>query len=582
MKDRQTIRWIYRVSGSYVWCVLLLVLLQAMLSVSGIAFAFGLRQTINTITGSQPDSFVTAMAVLAGILGGQILLGCGQRFLNEYTNSSVENSFKQRLFSMLLQAEYGLVTAVHSGEWLKRLTSDTSVVADGVTQIVPGALGMLVRLIGALAAILWLEPRFFYILVPGGIVTVLLTYAFRKTLKRLHKHIQEADGRLRVFWQERLESMLIVRTFARERQTSCQAQQLMDAHKHARMQRNHFSNICNAGFSGVMDGAYLLGIGFCGYNIMNGTMSYGDLLAIMQLIGQVQNPFANLSGYLPRYYAMLASAERLLEAETLPAAYHPSVRTAAALEFYRTQLQAICLRHACFAYPAAARAAQAASRPVLHDVTLTIHKGDHVAFTGPSGCGKSTLLKLLLCLYPLASGSLVLQTRQGQVPLDASWRSLFAYVPQGNQLLSGSIRQLIVFGDDKRAHDEDAIWRALQIACADGFVRHMKQGLDTVLGERGQGLSEGQLQRLAIARALFADRPILILDESTSALDAATASRLLRNLRQMTDTTVLMVTHHIKQTERFDTVLQFTPNGVLEKKKNRANKGGCDGKTDEN
>ena len=144
---------------------------------------------------------------------------------------------------------------------------------------------------------------------------MLLTYAFRKILKRLHKKIQETDGALRVFLQERLESLVIVRTFAKEEQMAQQADDLMDAHKAARMKRSNFSNLCNIGFAGAMDGAYLLGIGFCGYGILTGTMSYGNLMAIMQLVGQVQSPFANLTGYLPRYYSMLASAERLMEAE---------------------------------------------------------------------------------------------------------------------------------------------------------------------------------------------------------------------------------------------------------------------------
>ena len=134
----------------------------------------------------------------------------------------------------LLTGNSASVTAVHSGEWMNRLTSDTTIIAGGVTQIVPGLIGMLVRLFGALAAILWLEPRFFWVLVPGGAAMLALTYGFRKIMKRLHKNIREADGTLRVFLQERLESLLIVRTFAKEQQTAAQAASLMEKHKDAR------------------------------------------------------------------------------------------------------------------------------------------------------------------------------------------------------------------------------------------------------------------------------------------------------------------------------------------------------------
>ena len=169
---------------------------------------------------------------------------------------------------------------------------------------------------------------------------------------------------------------------------------------------------------------------------------------------------------------------------------------------------------------------------VLKDYSLMIRKGEFVAFTGPSGCGKSTVLKLLMGLYTVDAGEVY-----------GCDRSMFAYVPQGNQLMSGSIRDIITFSDKNRTGDEAGIHRALQIACADGFISELEHGIDTLLGERGLGLSEGQMQRLAIARAIYSDRPVLLLDEATSALDAGTEEAVLWNLRSMTDKTVIIVTH---------------------------------------
>lgn len=569
MKQKHTLQWLSAVTGKAKALVGLLVVVQTVLSVSSIAFAFVLRRIINMAVDGVQGGFWASLALLVGILLGQIMLSAASRFLSEYTSAAVENRFKHRLFSALLTGDYASVAAVHSGEWMNRLTSDTTVVAGGVTQIVPGLIGMLVRLLGAVTAILWLEPRFLYILLPGGAAMMLLTYAFRKILKRLHKKIQETDGALRVFLQERLESLVIVRTFAKEEQMTQQADALMDAHKAARMKRNNFSNLCNIGFAGAMDGAYLLGIGFCGYGILTGTMSYGNLMAIMQLVGQVQNPFANLTGYLPRYYSMLASAERLMEAEAFaPDSEHPLAEEKA-LEFYRTKLTALRLEHASFTYqpPVRAEEEQPPMPVVLKDIDLTIRKGEYIAFTGPSGCGKSTVLKLLMCLYPLDAGSRTLETTCGTQPLTAAWRSLFAYVPQGNQLLSGTIRDIVSFGDPCKAQDDAGILRALRIACAEDFVQKLEKGLDTTLGEHGQGLSEGQMQRIAIARAVFSEHPILMLDEATSALDEATAQQLLENLRRMTDKTVLMVTHRADQTEFFDRELSFSKDGIRQKNK---------------
>ena len=564
MKQKHTLQWLSAVTGRAKGLVGLLVVVQTMLSVSSIAFAFVLRRIINMAVQGASTGFRAAFVLLAGVIAAQIALGAAGRFLSEYTTSTVENRFKQRLFAALLTGNYASVTAVHSGEWMNRLTSDTTIIAGGVTQIVPGLIGMLVRLFGALAAILWLEPRFFWVLVPGGVAMLALTYGFRKILKRLHKNIQEADGTLRVFLQERLESLLIVRTFAKEHQTAAQADNLMEQHKAARMKRSNFSNLCNIGFAGAMNGAYLLGIGFCGYGILTGTMSYGNLMAIMQLVGQVQNPFANITGYLPRYYSMLASAERLMEAEAFAPDSTETVPEEQTLNFYQTELQSLQLEHVCFTYqPPVQTEGEAPAMPVvLQDVSLTVRKGEYVVFTGPSGCGKSTLLKLLMCLYPLDSGQRFLSTKTGNQPLTPAWKSLFAYVPQGNQLLSGSIRSIVAFGDEDRAQDENAIYNALKIACADDFVRRLESGLDTVLGERGAGLSEGQMQRIAIARAVYSNHPILLLDEATSALDEATALRLLNNLRKMTDKTVILVTHRMNQAGFFDAELAFSKDGI--------------------
>ena len=569
MKQKNTLQWLSIAAGKAKLLVGVLVAVQAVLSVSSIAFAFVLRRIINMAVDGVQDGFWASLALLVGILLGQIVLSAASRFLSEYTSAAVENRFKHRLFAALLTGNYASVTAVHSGEWMNRLTSDTTIIAGGVTQIVPGLIGMLVRLFGALAAILWLEPRFFWVLVPGGAAMLALTYGFRKILKRLHKNIQEADGTLRVFLQERLESLLIVRTFAKEQQTAAQADNLMEQHKAARMKRSNFSNLCNIGFAGAMNGAYLLGIGFCGYGILTGTMSYGNLMAIMQLVGQVQSPFANITGYLPRYYSMLASAERLMEAEAFaPDSEHPLAEEKV-LEFYRTKLTALRLEHASFTYqpPVRAEEEQPPMPVVLKDIDLTIRKGEYIAFTGPSGCGKSTVLKLLMCLYPLDAGSRTLETTCGTQPLTAAWRSLFAYVPQGNQLLSGTIRDIVSFGDPCKAQDDAGILRALRIACAEDFVQKLEKGLDTMLGEHGQGLSEGQMQRIAIARAVFSEHPILMLDEATSALDEATAQQLLENLRRMTDKTVLMVTHRADQTEFFDRELSFSKDGIRQKSK---------------
>ena len=542
--SQPTLRWLWQVTGRYKAVVGGLTLLDVVLGASSVGYALLFGNLVDRAAAGQLTPFLWAAGALGAMTLVQMGLNTLDSLLSEWARASMENRLKERLFGCLLHRDYAAVTARHSGDWVARLTSDTAVVAGNLVDLLPRLAGLLARLSGALAALFLLQPAFFYILVPAGCAVLLLTVSLRRILKRMHKQIQEAGAAFLAFVQERLESMMIVRVFSMEDQTCAEAAARMERHKAARLRRNRFSNLFNFGFWGLAEGGYLLAALYCGYGILRGTVSYGTFTAILQLVGQVQSPVAGITGVVPQYYAMIASAERLMEAETYPGDGGARLPAAEISRYYREEFVCLGVRGASFSYKVFGGENRSDGKlAVISRLNIEVKKGEYVAFTGHSGCGKSTLLKLLMCLYPLDAGELYLRGVNGETPLTPAWRGLFAYVPQGNQLMSGTIREIVAFGDPGAMAQEERLARALDIACAGEFVSRLENGMDTRLGERGCGLSEGQMQRIAIARAVFSDRPVLILDESTSALDEYTERRLLSNLRRMTDKTVLIITH---------------------------------------
>lgn len=557
----KTLRWIWDVSGKAKKNVFLLVAVKILHSMTGVLYALLLQQVVDSATKQIERPLWVSLAWFAGLIVLTIVLQAVVRYLSEKSKAKLEKTFRQRLFSQLLSRDYAGVCGTHTGEWMNRMTSDVNVVVNGVTQIAPDFSGSMIRILSAAAALTLMVPGLVIALLIGGVAIAVVSVAFRKKLKSYHTKIQSADGKVRSFLQESLQGLPVIHSFNREQGMQDAAGELMDEHLKIRLKRMHFVNFCNVVIRSALQGAQFLGVALCGWMILQGQITYGAMSAILHLVSQLESPLAGISKYIPQYYSMIGSAERLMEPESYAADAEKAPKTPEEIrEFYKNDFAALHLSDVSFAYK------DNEKLMVLNNVCLTLKKGQSLAITGQSGCGKSTLLKLLLGLYKIDQGQVSLETVSGQqIPLDTAYRSLFAYVPQGNLLFSGTVREMLSFSDQNLMHDDEALWNALRVAAADEIIAQRPEGLDAVLGEGGRGFSEGQIQRLAIARAILFQRPILLFDEATSSLDEETERKVLQNIKEMTGYTVILVTHKEASRDACDFRLDISENAKIRK-----------------
>lgn len=543
----KTIKWIGHTLGRRGWLIALLCVIQSTLAISGIAFALFMRSAIDSAVSREMTMFYHSTIGLAVLVFGQIGLRSLNWFVEDDTKAAVDNRLRQRLLHGILKSEYGEVKEYHTGELMNRLTSDMSVITEGAVTLVPNILAMIVRIVGILLVMRTIEPWFVAVFLVGGILVATLSMIPRKFQKRLHKRVQEEDGKVRSFLQESLESLLVIHAFGCEEKIEAENDNNMRHHRHVRRKKSNTHNLFGSSLRVLMQCGYLFGFTWCGFGILEGRITYGTLTAVLQLIGQIQVPFANMGSAFPKYTSMLASAERLMEI-TEKATDDENIGARLTREEVYATLESISFDNVSFAYDY--------DRPVLEGESFSVKRGEFAALIGSSGIGKSTIMKLLLSVYQPSDGEIKIQLQDKTIGLKELPRGMFAYVPQGNYLMSGPIWQVVGFAETADTIDRDRVEKACKVACAHEFIVELPKGYDTVLGERGDGLSEGQMQRIAVARAIYSGCPILLLDEATSALDADTERRMISALKEMSDYTVFLVTHRKDVWELCDRVLE--------------------------
>lgn len=528
MKHKTTLHFLAERNRRYIPGLILLTVLEVARAYLGVEFAMVTRQVIDCAQGGSAEKLTRAALLLAAVVAGIMVLYASAQYLRGWLRATLDREWKTRLSHKLLHGDYATVSAYHSGELVNRLTSDVEAVNGGVIALIPNVAALLTRLVSAVWMMATMEPTFTLLAVACGLVVIGATGFFRQRLKTLHKQMQEANGKANGFVQEIMEKLLAVQAMSVEAETEAREKKILDSRWKLQMRQQRFSIM---GTTGMYLACYLLegaALVWCALRLMQGEISFGTLTAVVQLTGQLEGPILNFSSYIPQYVAMLASAERLMELEEISGA-SVQKRDVQTLLGADTCIEAEGL---CFAYD---------DTTVFDSASFRLPLQGSAAITGNSGIGKSTLLKLLLGIYKPTSGRLLLRTGSEEIPLNAETRGLFAYVPQGNLLFSGTLREnLLLTAPDATEQDMET---AAFVSCMDEYLPQLEHGFDTVLGESGAGLSEGQAQRVSIARAVLSGAPVLLLDEATSALDAVTEQRVLERLNALPGRVCIAITH---------------------------------------
>lgn len=529
--DLTAVKWIINISrGSWIF-VLLYAALSAAMASFGTFTAIGAKDVVNGANQHDIELLKHGGFLLLFLVLAQLALKVFNSNMYERARAKIEIKIRSRVFENIIRKDYSMLSKHHSGDLLNRLTSDVQTICDGVTGLLPNVISLLTKLVTAVILMVSLDWIFAVIFLVGGTLIALTTRLFKRYLKDIHKQAQSADGKVRSFFQESIVSVLVIKVFNAYKQVVEKAHELQMNNYRIRIKRATISIFANTGVQMAFSLGYLFAMVWGGYRVYKGIIDIGQLTAILQLVSQIQSPLSALAGVLPTFYGIIASAERIMEIENYPNELDINEDIGDVYEYY-SKFECIDFDSISFKY----------NRDlVLDNASLRVNKGDFAAITGISGIGKSTLLKLVLgVIYP-DSGAISVVVDGKKRIVDKDTRNLFSYVPQGNMLLSGTLRENITFMCYGKSDEE--IQRAIELSCSDEFVKDLPDGLETVIGERGMGLSEGQVQRIAIARAILYDAPILLLDEATSALDEKTEERLLQNLRQLDNRTLIIVTH---------------------------------------
>ena len=486
------------------------------------------KSLIDSAIGGNTSEVIKYLIIMISITLGMMLLSPITSLLSTHASTKLNQSIQKKIFEHIEYSNWLEQSKFHSVSLLTRITSDVATISSTLLSTIPSIISILVTLLASFSTLIYLAPSIAIIAVFIGPFLVLVSRYFSKKLKDLYKKAQEEDVKYRAFIQESVQNIMIVKTFCMEKINMNRLVQIQDNKYKIAMKNTKLSSMTGLAMSLCSNLAYFTIFCWGALNISTGVTTYGTFTAMLQLYSKVQYPFSSLAAMFPGLISTIAAAERLMELEAIP------LEKSSETEIIDFTNPEIAFKNVSFEYKK--------GNKIINDVNLTIPYGETIAFVGPSGEGKTTLIRLILSLINPSSGKVYLKENNKEDTFNRDYRNLISYVPQGNTLFSGTIEDNLRYGNFEATEEE--IYEALKNACALDFVNELEDGIKTVIGEKATGISEGQAQRIAIARSFLRKKPILILDEATSALDPETEVKVLKAVKALSHKpTCIIITH---------------------------------------
>ena len=529
-------KWMFTYIRRYRAVVGIHILLGILGTALSLLSSVAMKTLIDVVTGFQTGAIFTAAAWMAGMLLGSAAMQAAASRIAAVINIRVQNGIQAEVYDRMLRTDWASLEQFRSGDLLNRLNTDVTSVSGGVTGLLPSFVTAAVQFLGSLMIILCYDPVMALIALIGAPLSVLCSRTLVRRMRSYNRRMKDISSEVMSFHEDSLRNLTSIKAFGimdgfRDRMCAMQGK-----YRETYLDYNRFSVIAGFVMSivGLLVSAGCFGWGV--YRLWTHAISYGAMMMFLQLTTMLRSAFSSLIGLVPTAVSITTSAGRLMAIADLPE--EPGARE-------RVSVPEPCtveLRDVTFAYPG--------GEPVLEHVDFRARPGEVVALTGASGEGKTTMIRLMLGLVRPEDGSVCLTGADGQcLPVSAATRAAFSYVPQGNTVFAGTIADNLRMVRPE-ATDAELI-AALETACAYDFVRQLPDGIYARTGELGHGLSEGQAQRIAVARAVLRGAPVLLLDEATSALDEATEQRMLENLMHSGRVqTCVLITHRAATAER--------------------------------